>query len=128
MSIDLALVKHWHIAFALMSLSGFLLRGIWMLRRSPLLQHPLVRRLPHFIDSVLFLLGLTLLWFGPWSLAKAPWLQAKLIALLGYIGLGFIALHQGPFPRRVQGFAWCAAVGVFCYMLAVAFTKRTWFF
>lgn len=128
MSVNLALVKHWHIAFALMSLSGFFLRGVLMLRRSPWLQHTLVRRLPHVIDSLLFLLGLTLLWLGPWTLAQAPWLQAKLTALLVYIGLGFVALHQGPFPRRIQVLAWCAALGVFLYMLAVAFSKQPWVF
>jgi len=128
MSVSLALLKHWHIAFALMSLSGFFLRGVLMLRCSPLLQHRLVRRLPHVIDSILFLLGLTLLWLGPWSLSSAPWLQAKLTALLLYIGLGFVALHHGPFPRRVQVLAWCAALAVFGYMLAVAFSKQPWLF
>jgi len=127
MSASLSLIKQWHIAFALLSLSGFFLRGVLMLRDSSWLQHGLVRRLPHLIDSVLFLLGLTLLWAGPWSLAEAPWLQAKLGALLVYIGLGFVALHRGRFSRRTRIIAWCAALVVFAYMLAVAFSKQPWF-
>jgi uncharacterized membrane protein SirB2 len=127
MSSYLPLIKQWHIAFALLSLSGFFLRGVLMLRRSAWLQHGLVRRLPHVIDSALFLLGLTLLWLGPWSLAHTPWLQAKLLALLLYIGLGFVALHRGRFSHRTRIIAWCAALLVFAYMLAVAFSKQPWF-
>jgi uncharacterized membrane protein SirB2 len=126
MSAYLPLLKQWHIAFALLSLGGFFLRGVLMWCRSPWLGRGVVRRLPHVIDSLLFTLGVTLLWFGPWSLATAVWLQAKLTALLLYIGLGFIALHRGRFSRRTRLFAWLAALVVFAYMLAVALTKEPW--
>lgn len=122
----LPIIKLWHIAFAVMSVSGFFLRGVLMWRRSPWLQHMLVRRLPHIIDSMLFLLGLTLLWFGPWTLSHASWLQAKLIALLIYIGLGFVALHRGRFSQRTRIIAWFAALLVFAYILTVAITKQPW--
>jgi uncharacterized membrane protein SirB2 len=121
-----ALLKQWHIAFAILSVSGFFLRGLLMLCRSPRLSHRLVRRLPHFVDSALFLLGLSLLWLGPWSLASAPWLQAKLAALLLYIGLGFIALRRGHFSHGTRVAAWVCALLVFAYMLAVAHTKQVW--
>jgi uncharacterized membrane protein SirB2 len=127
MSAYLPLIKQWHIVFALLSLSGFIARGVVMLRAPALLQGRTLRRLPHLIDSLLFGLGLTLLWFGPWSLATAPWLQAKLSALLLYIGLGFIALHRGRFARRTRAVAWLAAIVVFAYMLAVAHGKQVWF-
>jgi hypothetical protein len=82
MSAYLPIVKQWHIAFALLSLSGFIFRGMVMLRAPQRMQNPWLKRLPHVIDSGLFSLGIVLLWFGPWSLWSAPWLQAKLSALL----------------------------------------------
>jgi len=122
----LPIIKQWHIAFALMSLSGFFLRGVLMWRQSPWMQHVLIRRLPHVVDSMLFLLGLILLWLGPWTLSQASWLQAKLSALLVYIGLGFIALHRGQFSPRTRIIAWFAALLVFAYILTVAITKQPW--
>lgn len=121
------IIKHWHIAFALLSLSGFVFRGILMLRASQLLNRSWVKRLPHVIDSGLFALGITLLWLGPWSLWGATWLQVKLSALLVYIGLGFIALRRGRFSRHTRFVAWLAGIGVFVYMLAVAHWKQVWF-
>lgn len=122
----LPLIKIWHIAFAVLSLSGFFLRGVLMLRQSMWLQSGIVRRTPHIIDSLLFLLGMTLLWFGPWSLVSATWLQAKLTALAVYIGLGFVALRRGHFSQRTRFIAWVLALLVFGYMLAVAHTKQAW--
>ena len=127
MSAYLPIIKQWHIAFALLSLSGFILRGILMLRAPQILQRPVFKRLPHVIDSGLFALGITLLWFGPWSLWTSHWLQAKLSALLLYIVLGFVALHRGRFSRQIRLVAWLAAVTVFFYMLAVAHWKQVWF-
>ncbi len=127
MNAYLPIIKQWHIVFALLSLSGFVLRGALMLRAPHLLQGPGMRSLPHVIDSGLFFLGLTLLWFGPWSLWNSPWLQLKLTALLLYIGLGSIALHRGRFTRRTRLFAWLAALAVFGWMLALAHTKQVWF-
>jgi uncharacterized membrane protein SirB2 len=126
MTTYLPIIKQWHIAFALLSLSGFVLRGILMLYAPQRLQNRWLRRLPHVIDTLLFGLGITLLWFGPWSLWTAPWLQAKLSALLLYIGLGFIALHRGRFARRTRLAAWLAAIAVFAYMLAAAHWKQAW--
>jgi uncharacterized membrane protein SirB2 len=126
MTTYLPIIKQWHIAFALLSLSGFVLRGILMLYAPQRMQNRWLRRLPHVIDTLLFGLGITLLWFGPWSLWTAPWLQAKLSALLLYIGLGFIALHRGRFARRTRLAAWLAAIAVFAYMLAAAHWKQAW--
>ena len=120
MSAYYPLLKHLHMLFALLSLAGFVLRGAMMWRGSPLLRHPLTRTLPHVNDTLLLLFGLMLLWFGPWVLASAGWLQLKLLLLLVYIGLGFIALHRGRFSRVQRISAWLAAVLVFAVMLWLA--------
>jgi len=116
-------VKVFHASFAVLSLSGFVLRGSLMMSGSHWLSHPLVRRLPHVNDTLLFLFGLLLLWSGPWSLATAGWLQLKLVCLLLYIGLGFVALHRGRFSRGQRLVAWLLGVAVFLFMLWLAIYK-----
>jgi uncharacterized membrane protein SirB2 len=116
-------LKLLHVGFALLSLGGFLLRGVLMLRGSALLAHPLTRRLPHINDTLLFGFGLLLLWQGPWSLAGAGWLQLKLLLLLVYIALGFVALHRGRFRRGTRLAALVAALAVFLCMLWLAHFK-----
>lgn len=114
------ILKHLHMLFALLSLGGFLWRGILLWRGSVWLQHRLMRVLPHVNDTLLLLAGLLLLWLGPWQLAEAGWLQLKLLLLLVYIGLGFVALHRGRFSGRLRFLAWLAAVAVFAIMLGLA--------
>jgi uncharacterized membrane protein SirB2 len=116
-------IKTLHVLFAVLSLSGFLFRGLLMALRSPWLWHPLAKRLPHLNDSLLFVFGLLLLWQGPWSLLSSGWLQLKLLLLLLYIGLGFIALHRGAFTRGKRLFALGGAVSVFLLMLWLAHFK-----
>lgn len=116
---DYAQIRLLHVSSALLSLAGFILRGIWMLRRSALLQHRLSRILPHINDTVLLASALTLAFQSgqtPWTM---PWLSAKVIGLLIYIGLGVIALRRGP-TQRIRCVAWVAAVIVFLWMLSVA--------
>src|SRR5690554_7790200 len=48
-----------------------------------------------------------------------PWLAAKLLALLLYIGLGTVAIKRGRSPA-VRGAAALAAVMTFAYMLGAA--------
>ena len=46
-------LKHLHVTFAVLSGAFFLLRGIWMLSGSTLLQRRWVRIAPHVIDTLL---------------------------------------------------------------------------
>ena len=50
-----AVVKHIHVAAVLASGGFFLLRGLWMMQESSLLNARLVRVLPHVIDTILLL-------------------------------------------------------------------------
>lgn len=118
-------LKTLHVGCAALSLGGFVLRGTWMLRSSPLLHHRLTRILPHLNDSVLLGAGIGLaLLIGQYPLTHA-WLTAKLLALLAYIVLGSIALKRGR-TRRLRGLAFGAALLAFAYMLAVTLTHRPW--
>lgn len=120
-------LKHLHMTFAGCSGALFLLRGLWMLAGSPMLQRGWVKRLPHMIDSLLLASALGLaIWSGQ-SPANSPWLTAKIVALIAYILLGSVALKYGRTkPQRAGAFA--AAVACFLYIGATAMTKTPLFF
>lgn len=116
------ILKVVHVGSALLSISGFMLRGVWMLQESPLLQARATRVLPHVVDSVLLLSAIALaLRISQYPFVHA-WLSAKVLALLAYIVLGSIALKRGR-TRRVRSLAFAAALGVFLYIVAVAITR-----
>lgn len=120
--LDHATLKLVHQSSVLLSITGFGARGALMLLRSPLLRRRWMRTWPHVIDTVL-------LGSGVWMAVNLrlhpgdhPWLTAKIVALLAYIGLGFIALRLGrTYVRR--SVALVAALLCFAYMLLVATTR-----
>lgn len=120
-------LKHVHMTFAACSGALFLLRGLWMLAGSPMLQRGWVKRLPHMVDSLLLASALGLaIWSGQ-SPANSPWLTAKIVALVAYILLGSVALKYGRTkPQRATAFA--GAVACFLYIGATAMTKNPLFF
>jgi uncharacterized membrane protein SirB2 len=111
-----------HVGCVVLSIAGFLLRGAWMLIDSPLRTTRPARVLPHVVDSFLLLgaLGLAAT-LGAWPFAQ-PWLTAKVLALLAYIGLGMVAFRFGR-TKRVRASAFVVAVAVLAYLVAVALTK-----
>lgn len=117
------LVKHAHMTCVALSGAGFVLRGLWMWRGSPLLRHPLTRVLPHLVDTAL--LG-SALWLA-WASAQYPfvqgWLSAKVLGLLVYIALGTLALKGGR-PAGQRRAAWLAALLVYAYLLSVALSHH----
>ncbi|MDB5938088.1 MAG: Invasion expression up-regulator, SirB [Polaromonas sp.] len=116
-------LKHLHITFAALSGSFFLLRGVWMLLDSPLLQRRWVRIVPHAVDTLLLASALGLVfWSGQYPFVQ-NWLTAKVLALVAYIVLGTIALKRGK-TKGIRTFALLAALATFAYIVAVALTRR----
>lgn len=115
-------VKQVHVASALLSGCGFFLRGLWMMRESPLLQARLTKIAPHVLDTVLLVSAIVLASKWGWAALEMPWLLAKIVALLLYIVLGTLALKRGR-TKTVRMVAWLAALGVFVYIVMVALTK-----
>ena len=114
-----SLLKTLHISCAVLSYTLFFLRGIWSLNGSPVMRQRWVRIVPHLIDTVLLGSAVAL----AFSIQRYPfvdsWLTAKVLALLIYIGLGFVALKYG--RDKVTRFsAWLAAQAVFLYIVLVA--------
>lgn len=116
------LLKHIHIACALLSLSGFALRGYWLMRRDPRLGNRLTRVVPHLVDTLLLGSAVAMLVLLNVSPFAFDWLSAKLTALLVYIVLGMVALRFGRSHRLRVGAFWLAlATGL--YIISVAYTK-----
>ena len=111
-----------HVSAAILTISGFILRGMWMMSGSPLLQRRIVRVSPHVVDTILLLSGIALTQTLSLPVLKQPWLLAKLAALLVYIVLGMIALRHGK-TREIRTTAFLLALATFAYIAGVALSK-----
>ena len=118
------ILKAIHVGSAMLSITGFVLRGIWMLQGSSLSKARATRILPHVVDSVLLISAIVLaLRIAQYPFVHA-WLSAKVLALLAYIVLGSIALKYGK-TRRVRVLSFGLALAVFLYIVLVAVTRST---
>ncbi|MFT0531500.1 SirB2 family protein [Castellaniella hirudinis] len=118
-------IKHLHVTAVALSITLFLIRAYWSITGNALLQHRLVRILPHVIDTVLLTCGVILAaMIGP----NQPWILTKIVLLVAYIGVGTIAIKRG---RTTRGrlVAALIAAAIFAYIVGVAMTKdsTSWF-
>ncbi len=116
------ILKAIHVIAAMTTISGFLLRGYWMLAGSEKLQHRATRIFPHVVDSVFLLSGIAMVWMLHLNPFTQPWLIAKFTGLIAYILLGTIAIKRGR-TLQVRMIALVGAVSVFAYIAGVALTK-----
>ena len=119
---DYLLLKNTHVTCVVLSYLGFFVRGIWMMRASPLLERRWVRIVPHVVDTLLLASAIALAVLLRQNPLVQPWLAAKIIALVAYIVLGVFALRRGRTRAARMGF-WVAAQAVFFYIVAVALTR-----
>ena len=122
MTLEHATLKLVHQACALLSITGFTVRGGLMLAGSSLLRRPWMRTWPHLIDTLLLVSGVWMavnLHLGP---GNSTWLIAKLLALVVYIALGFVALRLGK-TRRTRALAFVAALACFAYIVLAALNR-----
>lgn len=115
-------LKHLHLTFVALSIIFFVLRGIWLFMNSSLLGKKWLKILPHIISTLLLVSGIVLAVHLGMSPGSQPWLMAKMIALIIYIGLG-VAAFKVAIPGLQKTF-WVAALIVFAYMVSVALTKN----
>jgi uncharacterized membrane protein SirB2 len=112
-------VKQVHMYSVLLSFALFLARGAWVLTGRSLPRHPLLRALPHTVDTVLLTSALwltTIIQQYPFS---HGWLTVKVLLLLVYIVLGSLALRRAP-SRRWRAAAFAGAVATFLFLYSVA--------
>ncbi len=118
-------IKLLHVTTALTSLSLFALRVILSAQR-PYAQLPRPLRIaPHVNDSILLASAITLVWISHQYPGQQAWLNAKIFALLLYIGLGSHALKRARDLHARLGWG-AAALGVALYIVAVARTRAPW--
>lgn len=116
-------VKHVHVTCVALSLIGFCLRGLLLMKNSALAGRRLFRILPHVNDSLLLAAALTLAAMsGQYPFVDA-WLTAKVFGLIAYIILGSLALKPGR-PASVRVLAGFGAVATFGWIVSVALTRQ----
>jgi len=117
-----ATLKTIHISFAILSIVGFILRGVWMFGQRAILEHMIVRVAPHVIDTLFLITGVWLIVELRLNVQQQSWLLTKFVALIIYIVLGAIALRRGRTPG-VRTAAFIAAIGTYLYIAGVALHK-----
>ena len=115
-------LKYTHLALAVVSISGFLLRGLWMMSGSALLGHRAVRIAPHVVDTLFLASGVALVLQLSLPVMQSPWLLAKFAGLVVYIILGAVALRRGP-TLPVRQVAFVGALSAFAYIVGAAVSK-----
>lgn len=123
-----SILKLVHVSAAILSISGFALRGYWMLTGSALLGQPLARITPHIVDTLFLLSGIGLIAVLNLPVLQVPWLLVKLAAVVVYILLGTIALKRGR-SKTVRTIAFGLAILTFLYIVGIALSKSatSWF-
>jgi len=111
--------KHLHVSFATLSIILFVIRAYWSVTENTWLRRPIVRVLPHIIDTLFLLSGLAMAFMIGFN---HVWLIAKIIGLIAYIYVGIYAIRKG---HTAQQRLWAAiiAVLIYIYIVGVALNK-----
>jgi uncharacterized membrane protein SirB2 len=116
-------IKSIHLLTVALTITGFIIRGIWMIQGSPLLEMRAVRTFPHVNDTLLLISALwTAAMVGQYPFVNG-WLTAKVIGAVAYILLGAVALTYGP-TRQIRVLAFIGSLLCFAYVVTVAITKN----
>ncbi|MCD1125752.1 SirB2 family protein [Jinshanibacter sp. LJY008] len=122
-------VKHLHVLTAVISIVLFILRFYWKWRGSAIMQQRWIKITPHLNDTILFGTGVMLIFithFYPFSV-QGTWLTEKLIALVIYIVLGYIALGKRNRSQMVKSVAFMAAILCLYLIVTLATSKMPLF-
>jgi len=109
-------LKTIHVSFAIVSIAGFVLRGVWMFTNSANLGRRIVRIAPHVVDTAFLISGIWLVVILNLPLLDHTWLIAKIIALTFYIVLGTIALKRCT-TIQIRAVAFVLALLAYAYIV-----------
>ena len=121
------MIKLIHMSTAFISISLFVLRGLWVYRGSPMMNKKWVKTVPHINDTILLITAVIL----ALAIQQYPfvdsWLTAKFTALIIYIILGMFALKRANELKNKMIFFILSLI-VFAYIVSVALThSASWF-
>jgi uncharacterized membrane protein SirB2 len=117
------LVKYVHVTSVALSVTGFFVRGLLMIRGAPSLTARWIKVLPHINDTILLVAALSLAAMSGQYPFVVGWVTAKVFGLIAYIMLGSLALRAES-TRRMRIVYWLAALTVFGWIVSVALTRQ----
>ena len=112
-----------HIACVILSGVGFFLRGCGRLTGAPWVMQRWAKTVPHLVDTVLLSTAIALAIISQQYPFEQPWLTAKLIGLLIYIGCGMVAFRFSQSQRQTLLF-FVLALCAYAYIVSVALTRN----
>jgi uncharacterized membrane protein SirB2 len=121
-----SIIKHLHMTIALISVSLFTLRFIWLLIGSDKLQQKWLKVLPHMIDTLLLGLGVAMaikLTINPF---EQYWFAEKLLAVVAYIITGYYTLKLAQ-NKIMQIIGYLGALGWVMLIVRLVMTKTPLF-
>lgn len=117
-------LKHLHLTTIAISVTLLVLRFIGSMLHASVMQTRWVKIVPHINDTILLLTGVGLIavtGFYPFT-PHSAWLTEKLLGVVIYILLGFVALREGK-NKAIRTFALLGALGWIWLIAQMAMTK-----
>ena len=111
-----------HVVCVVISASLFVARGAAETAGADWRKWRVLRVAPHFVDTVLLASAVTMVWLLGLSPIAQPWLAAKLVGLVCYIGLGMVALRFGG-TKKLRRLAFAGALLALAYIVSVAVSR-----
>jgi uncharacterized membrane protein SirB2 len=118
-------MKHLHLLLVALAFFSFVGRLALAEYKPAVLQEKWMKIAPHAIAALLILSGVALVFSGNWLSGDYGWIIAKIMVLLGFIGLGLVAMRSQGLQR------WQAAAGAiacFFYIVTAAVSKKIFLF
>ncbi|HEY9017902.1 SirB2 family protein [Thiomicrospira sp.] len=113
-----------HKVAVLLSIVGFFGRGIGHIFNQGWVSKKPVKILPHIVDTLLLVSAIGIVMVTDFSFTD-PWIVAKILGLVAYIGLGLMAFRFAK-TRAQKAIYWLVALVVLFYIVAVAVHKVVW--
>lgn len=111
--------KYIHIVCAAASFALFFIRGIWAIRAYPSVQESWARALPHFIDGLLVLSALAMLYMSFSTAWGGTWMILKFLLIVVYVVLATYVLRFAK-GKIVCLVTWVSALLLFLYITSIA--------
>jgi uncharacterized membrane protein SirB2 len=113
------LVRAVHVAAVSVSVPLLVVRSVIGIRTSPASVPRVLRILPHIVDTALLASAVLLSVILRQYPFAAPWVTAKVLALVAYVGIGTVAVKRGRTPRA-RALALAVALVIVGYIVATA--------